>query len=146
MADSKLSVLTSATTLSGSDVFYIVQSSTSKKITAANLFANASNVILNGNVNYDSNVQSLGSAGIIDITKPISHVFAGASGGTLTMPNGTTNQQKIIVMTTTSGGSYTLSGNIAGNATIAFTAAGNTATMLYTNSKWFFIGGTASVT
>ena len=28
---------------------------------------------------------------------------------------------------------------------ITFTAAGHSATLLYTNSKWYFIGGTATV-
>ena len=39
MADSKLSELTAATSVAAADTFYLVQSSTSKGVTAANLFA-----------------------------------------------------------------------------------------------------------
>ena len=38
MADSKLSELTAATTAAAADTTYLVQSSTSKQITVANLF------------------------------------------------------------------------------------------------------------
>ena len=40
MADSKLSELTAATAAAAADTTYLVQSSTSKKITVANLFGN----------------------------------------------------------------------------------------------------------
>ena len=39
MADAKLSELTAATTAAGTDSLYLVQSSASRKITVANLFA-----------------------------------------------------------------------------------------------------------
>lgn len=145
MADSKVSDLTAASSLGGSDVFYLVQSNTSKKLTASTLFSNASNVTLKGNLNFESTVQLLSSPGIVDLTKPITHLSVDASGGTLTLPNGTVNQQKIICMISNGGGSYTMGSNIAGNANVVFNNIGDTATMLYTNSKWFFIGGTANV-
>ena len=40
MADSKLSELTAATAAAATDTTYLVQSSTSKQITVANLFGN----------------------------------------------------------------------------------------------------------
>lgn len=146
MADSKVSELTAATSVGGSDLLYLVQSNTSKRITAANFFSNAANVTLKGNINIDSSVQSLASPGIIDLTKPVTHLSADATGGTITIPNGTTNQIKILTMTSTSGGTYFLSGNIAGAGNVAFDRAGDTATVLYTNNRWFVIGGTANVT
>ena len=146
MADSKVSELTTATSVGGSDVLYLVQSSTSKKVTAATLFANAANVTLKGNINLDSSVQLLSSPGVIDTTKPITHLNSDASGGTLVIPSGTTNQIKVVAMIATSGGTYTISSNIAGNANVIFNSVGDTATMLFTNSKWFVIGGTASLT
>ena len=42
MADSKVSELTAATAAAGADSLYLVQSSTSKSITVANLFATVS--------------------------------------------------------------------------------------------------------
>lgn len=146
MADSKVSELTSATTLGSSDVLYLVQSNTSKKITAGTLFANAANTTLKGTTSLDSNVQLLSAPGIIDITKPVTHLESGASGGSISIPAGSTNQIKIIVMVVTSGGTYTLTGNILNNDSVVFSSVGNTATLLYTFNKWAVIGGTAAVT
>ena len=146
MSDSKVSELTSATSLGVSDYLYVVQSSISKKITAETFFANAANVTLSGNINLQSSVQSITTGGTtIDLKKPVSHLTADASGGSLTIPPGTTNQIKYLVMIATSGGSYTVSSNIANSQTITFSAVGKTAQLLYTNSKWFMVGGTASI-
>lgn len=144
MADTKVSELTSATSLGGSDVLYLVQNNTSKKITAATLFGNASNVTLKGTVNMNG-VQTLGTPGIVDLSKQITHLSADASGGLITLPNGSDNQIKILVMVATSGGTYTVTGNVANNSNIIFNAVGDTASILYTNSKWFLIGGTATL-
>ena len=59
MADSKVSELTSATSVGGSDVFYLVQSNTSKKVTADVLFDSIANSTLKGTVSLDSSVQTL---------------------------------------------------------------------------------------
>lgn len=146
MADSKVSELTSATSLGGADVFYVVQSNTSKKITAAKVFENAANVTLKGNINIDPSVQTLGAAGVIDLTKPITQLSVGASNGTLTLPTGTPGQVKILVMVASSGGTYNVYGNVAASANISFDQAGDTATLLFTNNKWYMVGGTANVT
>ena len=146
MSDSKVSELTSATSLGVSDYLYVVQSNASKKITAATMFANAANVTLSGNLNLQSSVQLVTSAGTsIDLTKPVSHLAADASGGTIFMPAGTTNQIKYLVMISTSGGSFSISSNVAGSQTITFSAVGKTAQLLYTNNKWHMVGGTASI-
>lgn len=147
MADSKVSELTSATSIGVADQLYVVQSNTSKKVTAAVLFANAANVTLKGNVNLDSTVQSIVAAGTsIDLTIPVTHLTANGTGGSIAIPDGTVNQIKYITMIATAGGSYTISANIAGNQTITFNAVGKTAQLLYTNSKWHMVGGTASIT
>lgn len=146
MADSKVSELTSATSLGGADVFYVVQSNTSKKITAAKVFENAANVTLKGNINIDPSVQTLGAAGVIDLTKPVTQLSVGASNGTLTLPTGTAGQIKILVMVASSGGTYNVYGNVAASANISFNNNGDTATLLFTNNKWYMIGGTANVT
>jgi hypothetical protein len=146
MSDSKVSDLTSATSLGVSDLFYVVQSNASKKITAATMFANAANVTISGNLNFQSSVQLVTAAGTkIDLTKPISHLAADASGGTIFIPAGTTNQVKYLVMISTSGGSFNISSNVANNQTITFNANGKTAQLLYTNNKWYMVGGTASI-
>ena len=147
MADSKVSELTSATSAGGSDVLYLVQSNTSKKITVANFLGNAGNVTLTGNINIGGTPQSLGAPGIISLTTPITHLAVDAVGGTLQIPQGTNGQTKILVLTAAAGGTYTINNaNVAGNANIGFDNIGDTASMLFTNSKWYVIGGTANVT
>ncbi len=146
MADSKVSELTSATSVGGSDILYLVQSNTSKKVTAATLFANAANVTLKGNISIDSSVQLLASPGIIDLTKPVTHLSSDATGGALSIPTPASSQLKYLVMIANSGGTMTLKGNIANNANVVFDGVGDTAQLLYTNNKWFVVGGTATLT
>lgn len=147
MADSKVSALTAATSAGGSDLLYLVQSNTSKKITVANFLANAGNVTLTGNINVGGTPQSLSSPGIIALNTPITHLTVDAIGGTLQIPAGTTGQVKILTLISSSGGTFTINyANVAGNANVSFDAVGDTAQLLYTNNKWYVIGGTANVT
>ena len=147
MADSKVSELTSATSVGVADFLYLVQSDTSKKVTAATLFANAANVTLKGNINLDTTVQTISSSGTsIALTMPITYLVAPAGSGSITIPAGTINQIKYVVMTATAGGgTYTISANIAGSKSILFNEVGDSAQLLYTNSKWYMVGGTASI-
>ena len=147
MADSKVSELTSATSVGGSDYLYLVQSSTSKKVSAATLFANAGNVTFQGNINVGGTPQALAAPGIISLTTPITHLSVDASGGTLQLPQGTSGQKKYVMLIASAGGTYTINfANVAGNGNITFNHVGDSATMLYTNNKWFVTGGTANVT
>lgn len=147
MADSKVSALTAATSTGGSDLLYIVQSNTSKKITVANFLANASNITLSGTINIGSTPQSLGSPGIVSLNVPITHLSSDALGGTIHMPQGTTGQIKYLTLVSTAGGSYLINAaNMAGNANVVFDAVGDAAQLLFTNNKWYVIGGTANVT
>lgn len=146
MADTRVSELTTATSVGSGDLLYLVQSNTSKKVTAGTLFANASNVALKGTYNLDTNVQALAAPGIIDLAKQITHLSVDAIGGDLVIYPGTNSQMKYVVMTSSSGGTYTIRGNIANNANVVFNNIGDTATLLFTNNKWFVVGGTASLT
>lgn len=146
MADSKVSELTAATSVGGSDLLYLVQSTTSKKVTVANFLANAANVTLSGNINIGGTAQALAAPGAISLTTPITQLTADATGGTLTLNQGTAGQVKYITMVATSGGTYTLSANIAGSGTVTFDRVGDTAQLLFTSTKWHVVGGTANVT
>jgi proline racemase len=147
MADSKVSDLVSATSVGGSDLRYLIQSNTSKKISAGTFFANAGNVTLSGNIKIGGTPQTLSSPGLISLTTPITHLSADASGGTLQIPQGTTGQVKIVILISTSGGSYVFNtANIGGGGTVRLDNSGDTAQLLFTNSKWYVIGGTANVT
>lgn len=146
MADTKVSELTAATSIGGSDLLYLVQSNSSKKIAFSTIAQNLGNVRLQGNIQLDNNIQTLTTPGTIDLTKQITHLTVDASNGVLNIPQGSASQIKIVIMTSTAGGSYTLlKSNIGGNANVIFDTPGDTATLLFTNSKWYVIGGTANL-
>ena len=147
MADSKVSELLSTTSIGGGDLFYIVQSNVSKKITAANFFNSLGNVVLSGNINIGGTPQTLSAPGIISLTTPITHLSVDAVGGTINIPAGTSGQTKYVVLVGSSGGAYTINpANVAGYANVVFDRVGDSATILYTNNKWYVVGGTANVT
>jgi len=55
---------------------------------------------------------------------------------------GTDGQLKIITLTSTSGGSYSLSSNILNNLNIKFTKSGETAFLMYSGNAWILVGAT----
>ena len=117
MADSKVSELTAASSAAAADQLYIVQSSTSKRITIANLFKSLSNVTIGGNLAL-SGVQSLAAAGIVNNTSLITHLTGDGSGGNLSIPKGTVANQMKYITYIAGTGTYLLTGNIAGNANV----------------------------
>lgn len=144
MADSKVSELSAATSASAADLLYLVQSSTSKKITVANFCKSLSNVTISGNLSM-SGVQTIAAAGQINLESIITHLVGDTVGGVLTIPAGNSNQLKYVAYVSGTG-TYTIYSNTAGNAQISFNNAGDAATLLYTNSKWFMVGGSANIT
>ena len=69
-------------------------------------------------------------------------VTSGSLGGTYTIPKGTPKQVKILVVKAAYGGTFLLnavSGNVAAN--VILNATGDAATLLFTDDKWFVIGG-----
>ena len=125
----------------------MVQNNTSKKVSAATLFQNLANVNLSGNINVGGTHQSLGAPGIISLTTPITELTVDGVGGTLQLPLGTDGQLKIVVLKTSSGGTFTVNNaNVAGNGNITFDTVGDSATLQYITNKWYVIGGTANVT
>ena len=138
MADAKISELVSATSAGGSDLLYLIQSNTSKKITVGSLFANAGNVTLTGNINLGGTPQLLSSPGTISLTTPVTHLVVDSIGGVLQLPRGTNGQLKILTLISTSGGSYTLNtDNVAGSLNVILDKNGDTVVLVYTNNKWF---------
>tara|TARA_R110002153_G_scaffold225951_2_gene378555 strand:- start:160 stop:603 length:444 start_codon:yes stop_codon:yes gene_type:complete len=146
MADAKLSELTAATTAAGTDSLYLVQSSSSKKITIANLFADVATPVKFSDTIAITDTNTQTSTGAISTTTNITFISDVDGGGACTLAAGVDGQIKIVIMISNSGG-HTLSINSSSTIanTTTFTAAGHSATLLYTNSKWYFIGGTATV-
>jgi hypothetical protein len=146
MADTKVSELPVATSVSDSDLLYLVQNVTSKRVTVGTLFENLNNVSLTGNVSYSSDVQTITYASEIDVNTPVTLLQADASGGELILPEATKeNQIKILVMTSTEGGAYHITERIANGKYLSFYATGDTATLMYVAGNWYLIGGTATL-
>lgn len=148
MADSKLSELTAATTAAATDTAYLVQSSVSKQITVANLFGNVSTPVQFTNSIQVGDHNTITAAGAISTDYNVTYINDPSGGGTCSIGAGLDGQIIIIIMSSNSGGhTIQVSGaNVA--QTISLDAAGESATMLYDTglSKWFFIGGSATVT
>jgi len=145
MAKLKVSELVEATQVNPADSMYIVQGGVSKQISVASFFADISDPTLKGNVIIGDTPQTLSSGGIVSITTPITYLSISGTPDTISIPNGVSGQIKIIVTTLSVGGSYTLTSNIANGSGVRFSSNGHTATLMYTNSKWYMIGGTATV-
>ena len=147
MADSKLSELTSATSAGASDTTYLVQSSVSKQITVQNLFGNVSTPVQFTNSIQIGDHQTMTAVGAISTAYNVTYLNDVSAGGTCSLGTGLDGQVIIIIMSSNSGGhTVQISGaNVA--QTISLDAAGESATMLYDTglSKWFFIGGSATV-
>jgi len=148
MADSKLSELTAATTAAATDTTYLVQSSVSKQITVANLFGNVSTPVQFTNSIQVGDHNTITAAGAISTDYNVTYINDPSGGGTCSIGAGLDGQIIIIIMSSNSGGhTIQVSGaNVA--QTISLDAVGESATMLYDTglSKWFFIGGSATVT
>ena len=147
MADSKVSDMTAATSAAGADQLYLVQSSTSKSITAANLFGYINTPAVFNDKVVIGDHDTITAAGVISVDTNVTFINDPSGPGACTIGNGTDGQVKIIIMSSNSGGhTVQISGaNVA--QTISLDAAGESATMLYDTglSKWFFIGGSATV-
>tara|TARA_Y100001938_G_scaffold149897_1_gene238551 strand:- start:1136 stop:1993 length:858 start_codon:yes stop_codon:yes gene_type:complete len=88
-------------------------------------------------------------AGAVSIDKPVTFLSNSSGVEALTIANGTAGQIKILVMTVKGGTSMRFTGQsnmlFAGGNTLTFDAVGETAILMYVNSKWTLISGTASV-
>ena len=143
MADKKISALTATTTTATTDIAHIVtdmgSTPTNKKITIANLFNKIPTWI-----GFADTVTTMAADALaVPVTASVCHKTSGADAEALTIVAGTSGQVLIIVMIVDGGGTATLSGAQI-NGSVAFSAVGHTATLLYTNSKWNMIGGNAT--
>ena len=140
MADKKISDL-NALTVSASDDLTIVSDTSAtetKKITLANVF----NKVPTWLGFADTVATVAADVLVIPVTASIVHKTAGGNAETLSIGAGTQGQILIIVKIAGSGTATISDADI--NGTVAFSEVGHTATLLYTNSKWNFVGGSAT--
>jgi len=146
MADQKLSELTAATSAASADDLYLVQGGSSKSISIANLFADVDTDVKFGDTISIDDSETLTGAGAVSVAKTVTILSNPGADGTLTIGAGSTGQIKIIVMTSnTASNTLTLDDSDLGHDTVTFDNAGDTSTLIYIGSKWWQIGGTASV-
>jgi len=146
MADSKVSELPAVTAVNGTDSLYVVQGSESKKATVAQVFATvATPASFTGTFAITSS-ETLTGAGPVSVAYSTSLITNPDNGGNLTIVAGVEGQIKHVIMTANSGSrTLALIDSQLGHTSITFDGAGDTATLIYTSSKWYFIGGTATV-
>jgi len=88
--------------------------------------------------------QSLSGAGAIDILNDVTLVTTTAADA-LTLADGAEGQKKLVIMIV-DGGAGTLTPSHLGNGTtITFDDVGDCAELLFVNSAWYMIGGTATL-
>tara|TARA_B100000131_G_scaffold82697_1_gene79672 strand:+ start:3297 stop:3743 length:447 start_codon:yes stop_codon:yes gene_type:complete len=147
MADSKVSDMTAATAVAAADKMYLVQSSASKSVTNAILFGNvATPTVFNDKLSIGDH-DTITTVGAVSLDTNVTFINDVDAAGNLTLAAGVDGQIKIIIMSSNSG-SHTVTLNAANIAQdISWDATGESATLLYDTgtSKWYFIGGSASV-
>lgn len=129
MADLKVSELESANALGGSDLLYVVQGGTSKKIAASALFSTVSDPTLVGNILLGGDVQTLNTAGTVSVTVPRTLLIGGESASTTEILNGNVLPATIFLYTPGIQGSGT------GLRYIEGTTSNNNIIVTYANNK-----------
>ena len=145
MADKNIANLPSSAAASFDDLLIVVdtpaESPANKKITLTN-FCNKIPTWLGF---ADTVATSAADSLAIPITASIVHKTTGSDAEALTVAAGTQGQLLMIVLIVDGGGTGTIAASSSVADTIAFADAEDTAQLLFTNSKWHFMGGTASV-
>jgi len=145
MADKKITALQEATALSSDDIFHVVDSPASspsnKRISSTNVFNKLPTWLGFADTVATSAADSLA----IPITASIVHKTTGSDAEAGTIAAGTQGQLLMIVLVVDGNGTLTIAASATVADTIAFADAEDTAQLLFTNSKWHFMGGTATV-
>jgi hypothetical protein len=139
MADKRIAELNALTATANTDLTLISDTSASetKKITIENLFNTIPTWIGFADTVSTSAADSLA----IPITASICHLTTGGDAEALTLAAGTQGQIMIIMMIVDGGGAGTIAASATVQHAIVFADAGDTVTLLFTNSKWHVIGG-----
>lgn len=93
---------------------------------------------------FGGTAQSLSGAGAVNITASITHITSTGTDA-LTLTDGAEGQRKYIVMISDSGDATLTPDSLGNGTTITFDDVGDTADLLFTNSAWHFMGGTATL-
>jgi len=80
--------------------------------------------------------QSLSGAGAVDVTNTFTSLTTSGVAQALTLANGVAGELKVIVHTVDGGSALLTPTTPLGFATITFTAAGDSVTLIYTSAGW----------
>lgn len=144
MADTKVSELTAATSVAADDILMLVQSGTSKKVTTANFFADVATPVKFSDSISIGDTNTMSAPGEIILSTNITLLTNPSASGLLNLGSGSEGQVKIVIMTANVGGNTLTLQDSQIDVDVTFASAGDTATLLYHNTKWYMIGGTAS--
>ena len=117
------------------------ESPTNKKITLANFFNKIPTWL-----GFADTVATMAADVLeVPITASICHKTTGSDVEAGTIVAGTQGQLLMIVLVTDGSGNLGIAASSTVQDTITFGDAGDTVQLLFTNSKWHFMGGTATV-
>lgn len=88
--------------------------------------------------------QSLSGAGAVDVVNDVTLVTS-TGVNALTLADGEAGQRKFIIMIVDAGAATLTPTNLGNGATITFDDVGDCAELIFVNSAWYFIGGTATL-
>jgi hypothetical protein len=147
MADSKVSDFSAATSVNPTDVLYLIQGSNDRKISMSTLLANLPNGLtkFSGLVALAMNgAQTLVGSGVIQTTQTLTLISNTGTLGSLTINDGSIEGQLKLIMFTGGSANSTLTNKISATS-IVFNKTGHTSLLIWFNSKWWILGGTAIV-
>jgi hypothetical protein len=87
---------------------------------------------------------SISGAGAIDVTNDVTLVTS-TGANALTLADGAAGQRKLIIMVADSGDATLTPAHLGNGTTITFDDVGDCAELIFVNSAWYMIGGSATL-